>query len=64
MENRARLLQQRGAGRLYARGGRLTVASLIFPQMSEAATRATGDGFRILSTTKKDNYDHVFYHSC
>ncbi len=33
------------------------MASLAFPQMSEAATRATGNGFRILSTTKKDTYD-------
>ena len=32
------------------------VASL--PQISEAATRATGDGFRFLSTTKKDTYDN------
>ncbi len=34
------------------------------PTTSEAATRATGDGFKFLSTTKKDNCDHVFYHSC
>ena len=39
------------------------MAASPFPTTSEAATRATGDGFRILSTTKKDNYDDVFYHS-
>ncbi len=34
-----------------------------FPQISEAATRATGGGFNLLSTIEKDIYDHVFYHS-
>ncbi len=33
------------------------------PEMSEAATRATGDGFRFFSTTKKDKYDDVSYHN-
>ncbi len=28
------------------------------PEMSEAATRATGDGFNFLSTIEKDIYDH------
>ena len=34
------------------------MAASLFPIMSEAATRATGDGFNLLSTTKKDTYDN------
>ncbi len=39
------------------------MAFRIFPTTSEAATRATGDGFNSVSPTKKDKYDDVSYHN-
>ena len=34
------------------------------PEMSETATRATGDGFNSVSIPRKDKHDDAFYHSC
>ena len=40
----------------------MIVASLPFPEISEAAAPATGDGLSVLSPSTKDNFDGGYLH--